>query len=143
MPTDSIPASDSAAAGPSVSKRALWAGRILSAVPVLILVFSAAIKFAMPSLSQEAQKGFTDLGWDVELAITLGIVELACAIAYAIPQTAVLGAILVTAYLGGATAAHVRISDPLLFSPVILGIVAWLGLLLREPRLRPLLPLRR
>lgn len=128
---------------PPVSKRTHWAGRIISALPVLMLVVSAGFKFAMPSMSAEAQQGMLDLGWPLELSLVLGIIELSCAVVYAIPQTAVLGAILVTGYLGGATAAHVRISDGWFFSPVILGVLVWLGLLLREPRLRPLLPLRK
>src|SRR5690606_2906081 len=123
--------------------KTLWAGRIISALPVLMLVASAGVKFAMPSLSAEAQQGMIELGWPLELALALGIIELGCAVVYASPRTAVIGAILVTGYLGGATAAHVRISDGWFFSPVILGVLVWLGLLLREPRLRPLLPLRR
>ena len=72
----------------------------------------------------------------------IGIVEVACAVLYAIPQTAVLGAVLTTAYLGGAVATHVRASDPFL-PPIVLGILVWVGLYLRDERLRPLLPLRR
>lgn len=71
----------------------------------------------------------------------LGIVELACVVIYLIPQTAVLGAILLTAYLGGATATHVRISDAF-FIPIIVGMLIWLGLYLRDGRIRELLPLR-
>ena len=72
----------------------------------------------------------------------LGILEVACTVIYLIPRTAVLGAILLTGYLGGATATHVRIGEPW-FMPVLLGVVVWLGIYLRDPRLRALIPLRR
>jgi hypothetical protein len=104
-----------------------------------MLLFSAAMKFAQ--LEGMAQ-GFNELGWPMRYAVGLGILETACAIIYAIPQTAVLGAILVTGYLGGATATHLRVSQPAFLAPPVLGALAWLGLLLREPRLRGLLPFR-
>ena len=123
----------------SASKAALWTGRVISALPVLMLLMSAGMKLArVPA----AVKGFEELGWPAGIAVTLGIVELACAILYAIPRTAVLGAILVTGYLGGATATHVRVSQPY-FMPILLGVLAWLGLYLRDSRLRALVPLRR
>jgi hypothetical protein len=122
-----------------VSKTALWTGRVLSTLPVLMLLMSAAFKFAQP---EDVVKGFTHLEWPIELAIALGIVELACTVVYVIPQTAVLGAILLTGYLGGAIATHVRIEEGFV-PPVILGVLIWLGLYLREPRLRALIPWRR
>jgi hypothetical protein len=122
-----------------VSKVALWTGRVISALPVLMLLFSAAMKFAQP---EGMAQGFKELGWPMRYAVGLGILETACAIIYAIPQTAVLGAILVTGYLGGATATHLRVSQPAFLAPPVLGALAWLGLLLREPRLRGLLPFR-
>jgi hypothetical protein len=121
-----------------VSKTALWAGRILSGLPVLALLMSAAMKFAMPA---DAVEGFTHLGWPRELAIALGIIELTCTLLYAIPQTAVLGAILLTGYLGGAIATHVRIEEGFV-PPLILGVMIWLGLFLRDRRLRALIPWR-
>jgi uncharacterized membrane protein YphA (DoxX/SURF4 family) len=119
----------------------LWTGRILSALPVLMLLFSATSKFMMPP---EAAKGFEHLGYPVSLAFGLGIVELICTLLYVIPRTSVLGAILLAAYLGGATASHVRAGDPfsVFYMPILLGILVWLGLYLRDPRLRALLPLR-
>jgi Mn2+/Fe2+ NRAMP family transporter len=81
-------------------------------------------------------------GYPEQLILVLGIVEMCCAILYVIPRTSVIGAILMTGYLGGATATHVRLEDPAFIAPIIVGILVWLGLLLREPRLRPLLPLR-
>lgn len=121
-----------------VSKKMLWAGRIVSALPVLILVMSGIMKFVKPaSLVEE----MTNLGWNISKVSGLGILELICTVLYIIPQTSVLGAILLTGYLGGATAAHVRVGDQF-FVTVIFGILIWLGLFLREPRLRSLLPLR-
>lgn len=123
----------------SPSKALLWTGRVLSTLPALMLLMSAGMKFARPP---EVVEGMGKLGYAPELALPLGIVELVCTIIYIVPQTAVLGAILLTGYLGGATATHVRVGDPW-FAPVILGVVLWLGLYLRNARLQVLLPLRR
>lgn len=120
------------------SKALVWTGRVLSTLPVLMLLMSACMKFARPP---EVVEGMSKLGYSVDLAVPLGIVELACTIIYVVPQTAVLGAILLTGYLGGATATHVRVGDPW-FGPVVFGVVLWLGLYLRDARLRALLPLR-
>jgi len=122
-----------------VSKKALWAGRIISALPVLLLLFSATLKFAKPPGVVE---GFKKFGYPEHLILVLAILEIGCTIIYLIPQTSVIGAILLTGYLGGATATHFRIGDPSFIMPVICGVLVWLGLLLREGRLRPLLPLR-
>ena len=119
----------------------LWAGRIVSALPVLLLAFSAFMKLRGPA---EVVQVFTGkFGYPAQTLTPLGIVELSCAVLYAIPQTAVLGAVLMTGYLGGAVATHFRVSDPQWFGPAVLGALAWLGLYLRDPRLRDLLPLRR
>jgi hypothetical protein len=122
----------------SVSKKMLWAGRITSALPVLMLVFSGVMKLARPAPVVE---GFIRLGYPESLAFGIGIVALACAVIYVIPRTSVLGAILLTGYLGGATATHVRIGEPF-FMPIILGVLVWGGLFLRDDRLRALIPLR-
>jgi len=122
-----------------VSKKLLWAGRIISALPVPLLIFSAVMKFMK---SPEVVEGFAHLGWPDSLALPLGITELLSTLLYAIPQTAVLGAILLTGYMGGAIATHVRIGEPFIMQAG-LGVVVWLGLFLRDPRLRKLLPLRR
>jgi len=122
-----------------VSKTALWAGRILSALIVLALVMSGSGKLAG---GPELEKGFQDLGWDPNYALGLGILEIACAVIYAIPRTAVLGAILVTGYFGGAIATHVRLGQPLFIAALSLGVITWLGLYLRDYRLRALVPLR-
>jgi DoxX-like family len=122
-----------------VSKKALWAGRIIGALPVLMLVFSGVMKLLKPPPVVEE---FGRLGYPEKLSLALGIIELGCTVIYLIPQTAVLGAILLTAYLGGATTTHLRIGDPFFF-PIVLGILIWLGLYLRDLRLRSLVPLTR
>ena len=115
----------------------LWTGRVLSTLPVLLLLFSAFMKFTQP---KEVVEGFAKFGYSESVILPLGIVELACTVLYIIPQTSVLGAILLTGYLGGATATHLRVGDAW-FPPVIMGVVLWLGLYLRDSRLRALLPL--
>lgn len=89
----------------------------------------------------ELEKGFAHLGWPMAVAMPLGIVELLCTVLYLIPATAVLGAILLTGYLGGAIATHVRIGEPFLVQ-LLLGVIFWLGLYLRDERIRALIPLR-
>ncbi len=121
-----------------VSKKMLWAGYILSALPVLMLFFSGVMKLAKPAPVIE---GFIRLGYPEGLALGIGIVELVCAVLYVIPRTSVLGAILLTGYLGGATATHLRIGEPF-FAPIVLGVMVWGGLFFRDARLRALLPLR-
>ena len=122
-----------------ISKAALWTGRIMSTLPVLMLILSGTMKLAKPASVVE---GFTHLGWPDALALTLGIVELGCTLLYVIPRTSVLGAILLTGYLGGATATHARIGEPW-FAPVLLGMLIWGGLYLRDTRVRDLIPLRK
>jgi hypothetical protein len=122
------------------SKKMLWAGWIISALPVLMLVVSGVMKLLKPPAVVD---GFTKLGWEENLAFGLGILELACTVVYLVPRTSVLGAILLTGYFGGAIATHVRVGDPFSsFVPVVLGMLVWGGLFLRDARLRALLPLR-
>jgi hypothetical protein len=117
----------------------LWAGRILSALPVLALTMSAAMKLTK---HPEVVKGFVgQFGYLESSLVTLGVVELLCVVLYVIPQTSVLGAILCTGYLGGAIATHVRIADNFV-PPLVLGVMVWGGLYLRDPRWKTLLPLR-
>jgi hypothetical protein len=119
----------------------IWTGRVLSAIPVLMMGLSALMKLVRaPPVVQGMTEQF---GYPPGLILPIGVVELTCVVLYVIPQTAVLGAVLLTGYLGGAIATHVRISDPSFVGPLILGVMAWAGLYLREGRLRPLLPLRR
>ena len=116
----------------------LWVGWILTILESLALIMSAVFKFIQPG---DFAKGFSDMGWPVELAIVLGITELACALLYLFPRTAVLGAILLTGYLGGAIATHVRIHDDFI-APIIFGVLIWLGIYFRDARLRAIVPWR-
>jgi uncharacterized membrane protein YphA (DoxX/SURF4 family) len=116
----------------------LWAGYILSALPVLMLFFSGVMKLVQPAPVIE---GFIRLGYPESLALGIGIVELVCAVLYVVPRTSVFGAILLTGYLGGATATHLRIDEPF-FAPIVLGVMVGGGLFFRDARLRALLPLR-
>jgi len=122
-----------------VPKKMIWAGSIMSALSVSLLVFSASLKFLRPASMLET---FTHLGIPERLALSLGILELTCTIIYVIPRTSVLGAILLTGFLGGATLTHLRVGESL-FVPVIAGVLVWGGLFLRDPRLRGLIPFRR
>jgi len=124
---------------PRASKAALWTGRIISALPVLLMLAGAVYSFVKPAAARE---GMVKHGYAAHHAIPIVVVQLCCVLLYVVPQTAVLGAILLTGYLGGATATHVRV-DEAFFMPVVVGILVWLGLYLRDPRLRALLPLRR
>ena len=123
---------------PAVSKAALWSGRVMSALPTLMLLFSAYMKFNLPP---EADKGFAHLGLSIGLAPALGVLELICTLIYLVPRTAVLGAILLTGYLGGATLTHLRVGDDYFMQP-LLGVLLWGGLWLRDLRVRSLIPLR-
>jgi DoxX-like family len=118
----------------------LWVGRILSAIPVLMMLMSAVMKFLRPP--QVLDAFVNQFGYPESELFILGVVELTSAVLFAIPRTACLGAILVTGYLGGAIATHARIGDPAFVGPLLLGILAWAGLYLRDDRLRQLLPLR-
>jgi DoxX-like protein len=126
------------AARPS-KKSVLWAGRIVSALPILALTMSAMMK--LTHAPQIAGMLSGHLGFPESALTGIGLLELFCIALYAIPATSVLGAALVTAYLGGAVASHVRVGDPYVM-PIVLGILAWLGLYLRNTRIRKLLPLR-
>jgi hypothetical protein len=126
----------------SRAKRRVWAGRILSGLVVLFLIPDAVVKFFRPAPVVDA---FAHLGWPLSNANTLGVLLLACTALYAIPRTSTLGAIFLTGYLGGAVATHFRVGDPLfshVLFPTYLGVLLWLGLYLRDERLRPLLPVR-
>lgn len=121
-------------------KSALWVGRIISAVPALFLLIDGIMKLVKPAVVVEAT---VKLGYSESVIIGLGIVLLICTILYLIPRTAVLGAILLTGYLGGAVATHVRVGGPLfaVVFPVIIGAMFWGGLYLRDRRLRSLFSL--
>jgi hypothetical protein len=122
-----------------VSKKGWWTGAIMSALPVLLVAFSAVMKFMRPPAVVE---GFNHLGLPSDLVVKLGVLQLICALIYVIPRTAVLGAILLTAYFGGAIATTLRVGDPYV-GTILFGVLVWGGLFLRDPRLRQLLPLRK
>ena len=127
----------------STSTRMLWTGRILSGVAVLFLTFDAVVKFTTIAPVVQA---FAQLGYPIGLAPTIGLIALVCVAVYVIPRTSVLGAILLTGYLGGAIASQVRIGSPLfshVLFPIYVAALLWGGVYLREPRLRALLPVRR
>lgn len=119
-------------------KAALWSGRILSGLVGAMMLMSAVMKLTG---SPELTAGMAHLGLPLEKLTILAALELASVILYLIPNTAVLGAILLTGYLGGAVFAHLRVGDSVL-TAVLIGVFAWLALFLRDPRLRQLLPLR-
>jgi hypothetical protein len=123
-----------------VGKSAIWTGRILSGLIVLFMLFDAGVKLAKAA---PAVEGTVRLGYPVWELVPIGIAALACLILYAIPRTAILGAILLTGYFGGATATQVRMQDPWFVMPVILGMIAWGGLYLRDESLRRLIPITR
>lgn len=126
-----------------MTKAQLWSGRIISGLVIIFLVFDAVVKIVflrdMPEASQQ-------LGWSTEMATPLGVLLAVCTLLYAFPRTAFLGAILLTGYLGGAVATHMRIASPV-FSHVLfgvyLGMAIWGGLYLRSPVLRDLMPWHR
>src|SRR4029077_13775646 len=120
----------------------LWAGRIVSALVVLFMVFDGVIHLMK---IDPVVAAFAQLGYPVSLAVGLGIVELACVVVYVIPRTAVLGAILLTGYLGGAIATQLRVGSPLFSQalfPVYVGVLVWAGLFLRDDRVRTIIPWR-
>ena len=125
---------------PRVSKAAWWAGWIISAIPILMMGVLGIV--IMVFFRKMAEEGNVKYGYPAHVTVPLMIVEIVSVILYAIPRTAVLGAILLTGYLGGAVATHVRAGEPF-FIPVIVGVLVWLGLFLRDPRLRSLVPLRK
>jgi hypothetical protein len=125
----------------AVSKKAHWGGWVLGGLPALFLLLDAAMKLAKPDFVVEAT---TKLGYSESVIVPLGIVLLTSTVLYLVPRTAVLGAILLTGYLGGAVDAHVRAGEgafEVLF-PVVFGVLLWGGLYLRDARLRALVPLR-
>ena len=127
-----------------ISSRAqLWTGRALSGIAVLFLLLDSVGKLLRV---QPVMDGTTQLGYAPDVVLPLGVVLISCVAAYVLPSTSVLGALLLTAYLGGAVATHVRIDNPLLthvLFPTYVAAFLWAGLILRDPRLREFLPLRR
>ena len=125
----------------STSNKGLWAGRILSAIPILFLLMDGVLKLAKPAFVVDAT---VKLGYSESVILPLGIVLTICTILYAIPRTSVLGAILLTGYLGGAVATHVHARGTAfeIVFPSIIGVLVWGGIFFRDERLRALIPLR-
>lgn len=124
----------------SVSKAALWTGYVMSALPVLLILMGSVMKLLkLPGVAE----GFARAGASEKLIFPVGLIELICVVVYLIPRTSVLGAILMTGLLGGATITTLRIGDPSYPLPVVLGMLAWGGLYMRDTRVRELIPLRR
>jgi hypothetical protein len=120
------------------SKKVVWAGRVVSGLASLVFAMSAMMKLKG---GEGAAQMFAHLGLSGSLVLPIAILELVSLVIYLVPRTAALGAILLTGYMGGAILAHLRIGEPPVIQAV-LGILVWLGLYLREARLRALLPLR-
>ena len=122
----------------AASGKVVWVGRAISGLVSLVFVMSALLKLKGGA---EVAQGMAHLGLPESLVLPLAILELSCALIYLIPATSVLGAILLTGYIGGAICTHWRVGDPF-FLQIALGIFVWLGLYLRENRLKELIPLR-
>jgi hypothetical protein len=122
----------------ATSKKTVWLGRTLSGLVAAFLALDAVMKLALVAPVVEATER---LGYPIATARPLGLVLLATTILSLVPRTQVIGALLVTAYLGGATATHVRVGDPFWF-PIAMGFLLWAGLVLRTPRLRALISAR-
>lgn len=127
----------------NVSMKKIWTGRVLSALIVLFMTMDGVMKLFKPV---PVLKASAELGWPESIIVATGIILLFCTLLYAVPRTAVLGAILLTGYPGGAVAIQWRIGHPLFSEtlfPVYMGIVVWAGLFLRDQRLCEMIPLRR
>jgi len=123
--------------------KSVWVGRVISGVLVALLILSGASKFMLASAGGEPlDEMLSHLGLDVRLLVTIGIIELVCVLFYAIPKVSVVGAILLTGYMGGAIFAHLRVGDPPIVQ-IVIPILIWLGVFLRDERLCQVIPLRR
>jgi hypothetical protein len=115
------------------SKKLLWTGWLLSAIPALMLLsggINALLKVPM------VVQGTARAGYDASSLLPIGLLEIVCTLLFLVPRTAFFGAVLLTAYFGGATATHVRIHESIWFVPVLFGVLTWVALTLRDPRLR-------
>jgi hypothetical protein len=125
-----------------MNKTIIWSGRVITTIPVLFLLFDGTIKLLRIS---PVLQSFAHLGYNPQVAVGIGILELICVALYLIPRTSIPGAVLLTGYLGGAVATHLRIGDPLLthvLFPTYVAALLWGGLLLRDARLRALIFLK-
>jgi hypothetical protein len=142
MPNQSEVSAQTDASTVPAARGKLWTGRVLTGLATLFLLFDAVGKLMVPAPVVEAS---ARLGFPLALSVSVGILLATCTILYAIPRTAVLGAVLLTGYLGGAVAIQMRAGSPLFETvfPVILGVIVWAGIYLRECRLRGIFPVRR
>jgi hypothetical protein len=123
-----------------MSKKWIWTGRVITAITgVFVLTSGLNLLFIR---SADVREGFAKFGFSENAMTAIGAAAFLASLLYLIPRTAVLGAILMTGYMGGAIATHVRVNDPTFVAPLVIGILVWLGLFLREERLGSLLPLR-
>jgi len=116
----------------------VWVGRVLSVLTSLVFLMTGVMKLKG---GPQLEEGFAHLGLPMSMQVPLAILEISCGVIYLIPATSVLGAILLAGYMGGAILTHWRVGDPFI-AQIVLGLLVWLGLYLREQRLRGLLPLR-
>ena len=123
----------------AASGKVLWVGRAISILVSLFFLLSAFLKFKD---GPDVMKGIAHLGIPESMVLPLAILELACVVVYLIPATSVLGAILLTGYIGGTICTAWRVGDPFVLN-IVLGVLVWLGLYLREDRLKALIPLRK
>jgi hypothetical protein len=128
-----------AAGGSMANGKTVWAGRATSVLASLLFLFSAILKLKG---GPDLEKGFAHLGLPMSIATALGVLEAACVVLYLVPASSILGAILLTGYVGGAICTHWRVGDPV-WVQFVLGVFVWLGVYLQEPRLKNLIPLRR
>ena len=123
-------------------KAMTWTGWVITVLIVLMMTVSGTMKILNPP--QLAEQFTGKFGYPGDVTLYLGIVEISCVVLYLIPPTAILGAVLLTGYLGGAIATHVRIHDDFsIIPPAVIGVFVWLAVFLRDPRVRALLPVRR
>ena len=123
----------------ATSGKIVWVGRVISIAASLLFLLSAFLKIRG---GPELAKGIAHLGLPESMILPLSILEISCVVIYLIPPTSVLGAILLTGYIGGAICTHWRVGDPFI-AQILVGVFVWLGLYLREYRLKALIPLRR
>lgn len=134
---------DGIAAPGERSRGTVYAGRVLSGLAIVFLLFDAALKLLKVKAAVE---GTTQLGYPESVILPIGVIQVVCLIVYLVPRTSVLGAVLWTGYLGGAIATHVRVGSPLVthtLFPIYVALLLWAGLWLRDARLRALLPVSR
>jgi len=118
--------------------KVVWIGRVISILTSLVFLMSGGMKLKGGA---EVMQGMDHLGLPASLILPLAIIEISCVVIYLIPKTSILGAILLTGFIGGAICAHLRVGDPF-YVQIIIGMLIWLGLYLREDRLKGLIPLR-